>query len=961
MSLRTPILLLLALVCALVAVAPAAASTSFAVNDAGDADDASPGDGSCLTAGAVCTLRAAFTEANGQPGNGPFTVTFNLPAGTTIATSGGISGAAGKQFAIDGCQGAPGNDPCVGVRSTTSAPILGLQASSTVSGLAISSSGNASEGVLASSGALTLKRSWLGIGLDGLAGPLVVGARVVGDDSVVGGTTPAERNVFANDTTGLRIDGADNVTVRGNYFGTNKDGTAANQNGNPVSGNGTNVQVAVNGAAVPENTVIGGTLDATALATPECDSACNLISRATSAGITLQVGPPAGATTIAGNYVGVSLDGTAALPNASYGVNAGNAGPVTIGGPAAGDRNVIAGGGAYGIIEGASGGILTIRNNRLGTNAAGTAALPFVNAAAALGGLPQAPTTLRDNVIAHAIGTGSAVALQGEATVTGNSIGVGTGGQNLPMGAAIRVTGLGSVIGGTGPGDANVIGNSKGVAAISVDAGRDNTIVGNLIGVDGNGVARPNHSGVRIRTNFGGTATGNVIGGDQAAEENVISNSVNDAVVVSGAGAGNAVLRNRGTANGQQFVDVGAQGATDALGNGPGNPGAENGGALAPQIAGTPSTLEASGTAAPNATVRVFVTASADGAEPNGITSFVGNATADGAGAWSLTYPSPLPDGTRIAATQTLADGSTGELTQARTVVDATPPETTIDDGPSGVIANATPAWAFSSEPGATFECRVDGEPFAPCSSPYTAAALPDGDHTFEVRARDNSPAQNADLTPATRTVTVDTTAPGTSIAAGPGGPTSDATPTFALASDDGGASFECQVDGGAYVPCGATFTTAALADGAHTVQVRARDAVGNVDATPATRAFVVDTRGPAVTIVGGKLRATRKGAVRLTLSCPASELTGPCAGTLKLASAGKVRVASRRVVVSFGAAKVSLSRGARKTVTITLSKANRALLAKLSSVKAKAVLPAKDALGNARTATTAATLLPPK
>jgi CSLREA domain-containing protein len=37
---------------------------SFTVNDNGDAPDASPGDGTCATAGAVCTLRAAIEEAN---------------------------------------------------------------------------------------------------------------------------------------------------------------------------------------------------------------------------------------------------------------------------------------------------------------------------------------------------------------------------------------------------------------------------------------------------------------------------------------------------------------------------------------------------------------------------------------------------------------------------------------------------------------------------------------------------------------------------------------------------------------------------------------------------------------------------------------------------------------------------------------------------------------------------------
>jgi hypothetical protein len=414
------------------------------------------------------------------------------------------------------------------------------------------------------------------------------------------------------------------------------------------------------------------------------------------------------------------------------------------------------------------------------------------------------------------------------------------------MGVAVRVTGNNNVIGGSGQGDGNVLGNTL-FAAILVD-GSDNTeIIGNRIGVDGNDVPRPNPAGIIIRTSFANVASDNVVGGDQPAEENVISNSANDAVIISGAGSGNSVLRNRGSGNGQQFVDVGVQGGTATAGNGPGNPGSENGGAVAPQISGTPTTLAASGTAAPNATVRVFITPSADGANPSAISEFVGKVTADGAGAWTLTYGSPIPNDSRIAATQTLTDGSTGELTTATTVADATPPETSIDSGPSGLIADATPTWTFSSEPGATFECRIDAGGFAPCSSPFTSPApLADGQHTFRVRALDDSPAQNADPTPATRTVTVDTTAPQTTIGSGPSGPTRDATPTFAFTAGEPGSTFQCRVDAGAWIACASPRTIAKLADGAHAFRVRAKDAAGNVDSTPAQRLIKVDTRRPS-------------------------------------------------------------------------------------------------------------------
>ena len=46
---------------------------------------------------------------------------------------------------------------------------------------------------------------------------------------------------------------------------------------------------------------------------------------------------------------------------------------------------------------------------------------------------------------------------------------------------------------------------------------------------------------------------------------------------------------------------------------------------------------------------------------------------------------------------------------------------------------------ATSNEPSATFECRVDNGAFAACSSPFKTAALTDGPHTFEVKAKDEA------------------------------------------------------------------------------------------------------------------------------------------------------------------------------------------------------------------------------
>jgi hypothetical protein len=90
--------------------------------------------------------------------------------------------------------------------------------------------------------------------------------------------------------------------------------------------------------------------------------------------------------------------------------------------------------------------------------------------------------------------------------------------------------------------------------------------------------------------------------------------------------------------------------------------------------------------------------------------------------------------------------------------LEAVPPETTIDSGPSGLTNDPTPTFTFSSnEPGSTFECSLDTgiAAFGACSGPGAshtpASPLADGTYMFRVRATDL--AGNTDPTPATRTL----------------------------------------------------------------------------------------------------------------------------------------------------------------------------------------------------------------
>jgi hypothetical protein len=79
-------------------------------------------------------------------------------------------------------------------------------------------------------------------------------------------------------------------------------------------------------------------------------------------------------------------------------------------------------------------------------------------------------------------------------------------------------------------------------------------------------------------------------------------------------------------------------------------------------------------------------------------------------------------------------------------------PETTITNGPKDNVKTkkkrAKATFEFSSNvAGATFECSLDGAPFAACSSPHTET-VKKGTHTFAVRAK--TPGGGVDASPAT-------------------------------------------------------------------------------------------------------------------------------------------------------------------------------------------------------------------
>ena len=225
--------------------------------------------------------------------------------------------------------------------------------------------------------------------------------------------------------------------------------------------------------------------------------------------------------------------------------------------------------------------------------------------------------------------------------------------------------------------------------------------------------------------------------------------------------------------------------------------------------------------------------------------------------ATGVTVSVPDDTTTRFRATVTDEANNPSACSAALTYIeDSSAPQTQIDTHPSTPSGSASASFAFSGTDAggsgiASFECRRDGAAFAPCTSPQAYAALADGAHSFEVRAIDT--AGNVDQTPASFSWSIDTAAPTTNIDSSPPALSNAASASFAFSGTDAGgsgvASFECRRDGASFAPCTSPQAYAALADGAHSFEVRAIDTAGNVDQTPASFSWTIDTAAPTTNI----------------------------------------------------------------------------------------------------------------
>lgn len=355
-----------------------------------------------------------------------------------------------------------------------------------------------------------------GAGDDGLV--ITAGDSEIRGFVISGWTTPS----VSGNAIVLRTSG-DNL-VAGNHIGLDIAGTAANANDSGI-------RVEADGNR------IGGT---TALDR-------NVISGSLSTGLAV-VGS---ANVVSGNYIGTNVAGTAAVANVwglivSTAAGSGN----VVGGSTAGARNVISGNSAVGIALDTDGN--TIEGNYIGTDAAGTAAIPNsvgVELACCASGnrIGGTRNVVSGNAVAGIRFFGAGI----DNVVTGNWIGLDVNGDPLPneLGVDLQDT-SGALIGGT-TGAGNVISGNTGFG-ISVLGGSANRIGDNRIGTDPSGLLdRGNGGGITILG-----SSDNIIGGAANTSNLISGNGL--AIYLDGPGATSNVVEHNG---------IGVDLAGDPLGN----------------------------------------------------------------------------------------------------------------------------------------------------------------------------------------------------------------------------------------------------------------------------------------------------------------------------------------------------------------------------------------------------------
>ncbi len=447
------------------------------------------------------TIRGLVIYGNGSvgirmAGSGSHTISGNYIGTNSAGTA--IGAATALQYGIVG----------VGATNCTIGGSLGVSTRNLISG-------NTTRGILLSAGSnsTSVVGNYIGVNSAGTAalGSSVSGIEInASTNCTIGGSGgAATRNIISGHSArAIYVQAASHfVTIQSNYIGLNSTGAAAISNGNPA--------VEINASTNP---LIGGSGGA---------NTGNVISGNAGRGIYILAG--SNSPVIRGNYIGVNALGTAAIANTGNpGIEIAASANATIGGTGgAATLNLISGNGGRGIILTTGSNTATIQGNYIGVDLSGTTAVPNGNSGIELNASTNC--LIASNLISGNSGRGIyALAASHSPVIQSNSIGINATGiaaiPNTNSGIEISASTNPLIGGPSGASTRNLISGNAG-RGIYILAGSNSPVIqGNYIGVNATGTAAiPNTSnnGIDISASTNaliggtsGTATRNLISGN---------------------------------------------------------------------------------------------------------------------------------------------------------------------------------------------------------------------------------------------------------------------------------------------------------------------------------------------------------------------------------------------------------------------------------------------------------------
>jgi gliding motility-associated-like protein len=318
------------------------------------------------------------------------------------------------------------------------------------------------------SNSTTISGNHIGIGLDGSSQVgNSIGVDVFNSDgTIIGIPDDFKNNISNNSSEGIRLISSLNTVIVNAYVGVDQTGLLDRGNGNGIRITDNSDDATIGGNAVGDRNIISG-----------------------NSGSGIRIEGTSGVM-VAGNYVGLGIDGDTSIGNGGTGVflDGGNGNQI---GNESGGTNVISSNGNFGIYDNDDD--TRIHSNYIGTNAAGTLSrgntlagiLAWGGSGLQIGGAVSG----QKNVVS---GNETGISVRDGVTILGNYIGTNAAGDAaIPNNDGIEIIGSGNTIGdGTTLGSNVISGNNEDGIYLrnEVDPVENNVIENNFIGLAANGI-----------------------------------------------------------------------------------------------------------------------------------------------------------------------------------------------------------------------------------------------------------------------------------------------------------------------------------------------------------------------------------------------------------------------------------------------------------------------------------------